>query len=805
MRSELRMAGRVLWRRPVLSGAIIATVAMAIAATTVAFAVVNGVLLQPLPYREPDRLVAVWERNVSRNSDRNTVSPANFFAWKDELRSFDRLASFLEVSVAVSGDGEPEQVGAAQVSATYFDMVGAIPLVGRLYTTLEDVDGGPRVGVVSEGYWRRRFGADPGVVGKTITFNGRSLEIIGVLPSRYDFAPRFRFGSTGQRDVWIPPQFDAGARTWGGRYLQVVGRLAPGATIGRAQQEAAALAARLRPLYPERQEGWDIRIVPLHEEVVGDVRRTVLVVFGAVCCVLLVACSNVASLLLTRANERQPEMAVRAALGAGRGRLVRQLLVESALLAGLGGAAGLALASWGLGVLVALAPDLPRLTSIGLDPSVIGFALAAVLATALLFGLAPAVQTSGRQLAGWLTQRGASGRRQANRMRRALVGAQLALSFVLLVGAGLLIRSLINRLSVSVGFSMDGLLTAELSLIGTRSAAERANRFEQVVERVAAVPGLERVSAASIVPLSSDAQNTSFALADRPAPPVGQEPVADVRFVQHDYLETMGILLLEGRSLAAEDRADAPVHVLINESGAKVHWPGQSAVGKRIRMEWGDTLDAEVVGVVADVRLGGPDDRPATPTTLYWDHRQAGGPFNMVLVVRTRSAPEVIVPAIRSAVREVDPNLPLFNVRTMRNLLGLRVARARFTTVALGVFAALALILAALGLYGVMASATQQREREIGIRMALGADRPSVVGMVLREGAAVVAPFLVLGAVGAIALSRLLGTLVFGVSPADPLTFAAVALLLGASGFLACWLPARRASRVDPMVAIRAE
>jgi predicted permease len=788
-----------------LSGAIIATVAMAIAATTVAFAVVNGVLLQPLPYREPERLAAVWERNLSRQSVRNVVSPANFVAWREELRSLDRLAALMEVSAAVTGDGEPEQVGAIQASAAYFTIVGAAPLVGRLYTEDEDVEGGPRVAVLSEGYWRRRFGADPGIVGKSITFNGNPVEVVGVLPSRFDFVLRFRMGSTGQRDVWIPPQFGARARTFGGRYLQVIGRLAPGATLERAQHEASALAVRLRLLFPERMEQLDVRVIPLHEEVVGDVRGIVLVVFGAVLCVLLVACSNVASLLLTRASERQSEMAVRAALGAGRGRLVRQLLVESALLAGIGGAAGLVLAGWGLEILVASAPDLPRLTTIGLDPVVIGFALAVTGLTALLFGLAPAIQTSGRQLAGWLTQRSASGRRQANRARRLLVGAQLALSFVLLMGAGLLIRSLVTRLGIDLGFSLDGLLTAELSLIGTRDPATRAERFEQLVERVAVIPGLESVSAASIVPLSSEGQNTAIEIVDRPVPPIGQEPAADVRFVHRDYLRTLSIRLIAGRSLGPDDRADAPVRVLINESGARLHWPGESAVGKRIRMEWGDTLDAEVVGVVGDVRLGGPDDRPLTPTTLYWDHRQAGMPFKMALVMRTGVPAETIIPAVRAAVREIDPNLPLFNVRTMEDLLGLRVARARFATVALGIFAALALVLAALGLYGVMASATQQREREIGIRMALGADRSSVVGMVLWEGLTVVGPFLLVGAAGAIALSRLLRTLVYQVSPADPATLAGVALLLTASGFLACWLPARRASRVDPTVAIRVE
>ncbi|HEX9563144.1 MAG TPA: ABC transporter permease, partial [Gemmatimonadaceae bacterium] len=657
-----------------------------------------------------------------------------------------------------------------------------------------------------------RFGADQNVGGRTLILNGSPQVILGVLPERYDLKPRFSFGSTGARDIWYPAQFAAADRSWGGRSLQVLGRLAPGVTVESARQEASLLAARLRQEFPDRQEGWDVAIVTLKTEIVGDVSTTVLIVFGAVCFVLLIACANVANLLLTRAAERHQEMAVRAALGAARSRLFRQLVVESLLLALLGGGVGLVLAGWGIVALVALAPDLPRLGAIGLDGSVIGFSVIATLGTALIFGLAPAIHLAGGDLAAWLTQRSSAGRPHTHRIRGALVATQVALSFMLLVGAGLLVRSLINRLGVDVGFDPEHLFTAELQprarqVLATRDGAtveERAAFFDQVVERVRAIPGVQAASAVSIVPLSDDGQATRFWALDRSLPDAGQFPVADVRWVHRDYHRTMGIRLVTGRVFDDRDRAGAPLGVIINETGARQLWPGEPAISKRIAMPWRDTLFAEIIGVVGDVRHAGPDD-PVTRATLYWDHRQSNGPTKMVLVARTMDRPAVTAGAIRAAVRALDPDLPIYNARSMESLMGTVLARARFTTMALGSFALLALVLAALGLYGVMAYTTQQREREIGIRMALGADQTSVVRMVLRQGMTVVGVAVLIGAAGAAILSRVLRTLMFDVSPTDPSTFVGVALLLAATGLWACWLPARRASGIDPVEAIRRE
>ncbi len=806
MRNHFRLAWRVIRRRPVLSLVIALTIGGALAATTVAFAVVNGVLLQPLPYKEPDRLVALWERSLVRDAPRNVVSPANYMTWSEELRSVTQLTSLIVTSGALSGDGEPEQVGVVISGGNYFDLVGAVPLVGRLYGPADDVAGAPNVVVLAEGLWRKRFGADPAIVGKTIQFNGNSNTVIGVLPASFDYKPRYEFAGIGSRDLWTPQRFGEQARNAGGRYLQVIGRLTPGATVESLRREASALAADLRTRFPERQAGWDVTIASLHDEQVGDVRTPVWIVFGAVSFVLLIACANVANLLLGRAAERQQEMAVRSALGGSRADLFRQMLSESGVLVAAGAVVGLVLASWGISALVASAPDLPRLEAVQLDGWVIGFGLGMAALIAILVGLAPAMELSGNGSARWLTQRGdVTGRRKARTMRNVLVAVQVALSFTLLVGAGLLLKSLANRLNVRLGLDAADLVTGQITLPGSRyeTVESRELFYEQLADRLRTIPGVESASLASIIPMSGDGQATGIRVVGAPPPEPGQEPVAHVRFVHHAYHETMRIPLLAGEYLDGRDRWGAPARVLINETGAQKLWPGESAIGKRIEMAWFDSLFAEVAGVVADVRLNAPDESE-TGVTLYWDYRQVGVPARMVAVARTRLG-ETVVPSMRAEVGQLDPAIPLFNVRTMETLLGKAVARSRFTAVALAMFAGLALALAALGVYGVMAYATQLRTREIGVRLALGADRTRVVRMVVGEGARVVLPALIAGGLGALVLSRFLRSLVFGVSPTDPVTLAGVATLLGLIALGACWIPARRAGAIDPVEAIRNE
>jgi putative ABC transport system permease protein len=804
MRTDLAQAARFLLRRPAFSGAVVLTVALAISATTVSFAVVDGVLLEPLPYRNPDRLVVIWEDNASGN-DRNVVSPANFLTWRDELDSFDALASLIETSATLVYGDEPERIGLVQASAAYFDVVGAEALVGRLYTAAEDSEQGENVTVVSESFWRRRFAADPALVGRTIRVAGDAYQVVGVLPDRYDLELASSFGGIGSRDFWMPPRFPAEARTSSGRYLQVVGRLAPGASLDDARQEADALAARLEQELPDRQAGWGINVDPLQADLVGDAGSTIKVVFGAVCFVLLIACANIANLLMTRATEREQEMAVRSAMGAGRSRILQQLLLESGLLSLVGGALGLGMAQLGVRALVTLAPDLPRISEVGLDGTVLAFGLATTVATALLFGLVPWVPISAGNVATWLRDRGSRARRETQRLRGTLAIAQIALSLMLLVGAGLLGRSLLNRVQVGVGFDVEQLLTAEIQLGAAYQApGARAAFFDRLVGRVRALPGVRDASAITWVPLAGGGSRTDFWPLDRPVPGPGEAPGADVRWVQRDYHRTMGIPLVAGRALDERDDVDVPTVVLVNETGARQIWPGESALGKRVAVPWGDTVIAEVVGVVADVRHDGPDTEPYP--MFYWDIRQFQPFGQMSLVVRTEGTETAsVVAGIRAALKELDPGLPLYNVRPMESLFADAITRARFATISLGVFALLALLLAAIGIYGVMAHVTEQRIREIGIRMALGAGRGTILGMVVRQGMTQVGVAIGLGTLGALALARVLDGLVFDVSTSDPVTFAAMAALLGATGFLACWLPARRASGIDPAETIRSE
>ncbi|MGH7471033.1 MAG: ADOP family duplicated permease [Longimicrobiales bacterium] len=807
MQVELRQAIRFLLRRPGFSGVIVLTVALAIAATTVAFAVVDGALLEPLPYTAPEQLVVVWERNIPRNRERNVVSPTNYLHWRESTTSFTGLGAIVQSGGTVTDRGDAERVGLVVASASLLQVLGAHALVGRLYREADDREGADPVVVLSEGYWLRRFGGDRNIIGQTLMLNGSPRTVIGVLSRRSEFKPAFSFSAgTGTIDVWLPPRYGAQARQARGRFLQVVARLRPGVTISQAQAEMSALARRARDEFPDRQAGWDVNVVPLRADIVGETRTMLLVIFGAVCFVLLIACANVANLLMTRATARQPEMAVRSALGAGRLRLMRQLLLESLLLATLGGVAGVGLAQFALRALIASAPDIPRVDAIALDGSVLGFALLATVITSLLFGLAPALHMAGANAASWLKDRGgASARLGARQLRGALVVVQVSLSLVLLIGAGLLVRSLANRLALGVGFETEQLLTADVELSGQRYAEPRAQAlfFEQLVDRVRTLPGVSAVSAITFAPLTGGASATTFWVLDRARPPAGELPGADIRWVHRDYFRTLAIPIVAGQTFTDADGQNAPLRVVINETGARTLFPGESAVGRRIAMPWNDTLVAEIAGVVGDVRHDGPDSEPRS--MLYWEHRQFRSFSNMTLIVRAAGNPTDLVPGLRAALNELDANLPLYNARTMPQLFSAVLARSRFATIALGLFALLALVLAGIGIYGVVSYATQQRFREIGIRMALGADRSSVIRLVVTQGVALIGIALVIGAAGAVGLSRLLGSLVFDVSTRDPLTFLGMAVLLGLVGFLASWLPARRASGIDPVNAIRAE
>ena len=803
--ADVHQALRFLRRRPGFTAAIVLTVALAVSSTTMAFAVVDGVLLEPLDYATPDRLAAIWEANP-RGNGRNVVSPANYLTWQDELESFESLGTIVETSTTLSFAEGPERIGVVQASASYFEVVGAEPLIGRLYHESDDAADAEPVVVLAESFWRRRFAADAGAVGSTLRVGERTVTVVGVLPERFDFDVEWVFSGVGSRDLWAPPMFPAGARTSGGRYLQVIGRLAPGATVETAQAEADALAAALAESLPERQLGWGIHVAPLRDDMVGEARPMILVIFAAVCLVLLIACANVANLPLTRASERGQEMAVRGAMGASRARIARQLLVESGLLSGAGGALGLLAAWWGVRGVVAAAPDIPRMNVVSLDGTVLGFAMLITAATALLFGVAPVLRLARGSRAATLTGTRTSVGRGTRSFRAALVVTQLALSLVLLVGAGLLLRSLANRLETGVGFDVSRLLMADVQT-GSQTYPEgeaRSRFFEDLVGRVQTLPGVASASAVTWAPLAGGGTRTSIWPLDRPEPAPDERPGADVRPVHRDYHATMGIPVLEGRALDIGDEAGAPLVVIVSQTGAGQLWPGESALGKQLAMPWGDTLVATVVGVVGDVRHDGPDTPPYP--MLYWDHRQFG-PFNqMSLVARLETAASAeVVGGIRRALTQMDPALPVYNVHLAEDLFDEAIRRARFATASLGAFALIALALACIGIYGVMAQVAERRTREIGIRMALGASQRSILRLIVGQGATHVAAGILIGLAGALALSRYLGSLVFAVGPADPATLAATALLLGTVGLAASWLPARRAARTDPMEAIRAD
>lgn len=806
---DLRFAIRSLLKRPVFTGVIVATIALGVGVNAGIFSVLHHVVLEPLPYDDPDALVMVWEENLPRDITTNVVAPANFFVWREETSSFDDLAAVTWFSQALTGTEEPERVGVVAVNASFFPILGVRPHAGRFFLPEEDdAASTARPVVLGYAFWQRRFGGEEEVLGRTIQLNGVDRTVVGVLPSGFSFDHLpFAFNATGTQDVWMPQAFEADARTWRGRYLQVVGRLADGVSVERAQNEMSTLASRLEREFPDAQTGWTANVVPLHRQIVGDARSTLLILFGAVTLVLLIACGNVANLLLSRSTARGQEVAVRTALGADRLRLVRQLLTESGALALAGGGLGLLLA-WGLvKTLVALGPDVPRIAEVGLDGTVVAFTLGMSLLTGFVFGLAPAIRASRPDLVEALKEGGARSGRTGSvlRARNALVVGEIALALVLLVGSGLLIRSFANLMELGVGFETDGLMTAEVAL-STRDYPEQPERlrfFEELVDRLQRAPGVVSAGAITNLPLSGSQTGTSFWFNDREVPGEGEHPVADIRWVHRDYRETLGMPLVRGRFFDTSDHAEAPLRVVINETTARRYFAQGDPIGRTISMPWGDTLVAEIIGVVGDVRHNGPEVEPRPK--LYWHHLQWQVRTNMSVVLRTDGDPAAHAATIRAAVRELDPGVPLYNVHPMSHWMAETMASRRFTMLALGAFALVALALASIGVYGVMSYNVSQRTQEFGIRLALGAARRDVALHVVRSGLRLVLIAVGIGLVGAFALSSLLQGLVSGVTTRDFASFAAAVGFLVVVAALACWWPAHRAGRVDPIRALRFE
>jgi predicted permease len=801
---DLRYGVRALRTQPGFTLAAVIVIALGIGANTAIFSVVNTVLLRPLPYPQPDELVMVWESAPKLGFPHNDVAPANFLDWRNQNKVFRHLAAFGGHSVSLTGRGEPERVEGARVSANLFPLLGVAPALGRAFTEDEDRDGAANVIVLSYGLWQRRFGGDSGIVGQSLTLNARPYTVVGVMPAHFRFPSR-------EQEFWLPMAFEPGeAAGRGDHYLSVVARLKPGVTIKQAQAEMDAIAARLQQQYPRTNTDQGVALVPLHEEFAGAMRKPLLVLLGVVGFVLLIACANVTNLLLARATARRQELTIRAALGASRLRLMRQLLTESLLLAITGGVIGTLLASWGVGLLETLVPDsLAQARGIVIDVRVLGFAVAVSLLTGVVFGLLPALQVSRPNLSEALKEGGRGGGEPRGRVRSLLVVTEIALSLVLLAGAGLLIKSFHRLTNVDPGFQPNNALTLRMQLSGEKygDPVKRRAFYDQMLQQVQSLPGVQAAGVITQLPLTTQGLSFSFSLEGQAPLPAANLPQAVFRVVSPDYFSALGIPLLGGRSFTPQDTADAPAVAVINHTMAERFWPGQEALGKRFKIGASDSPNPwmTVVGVVGDVRQTSLEQ--ALKPELYVSHWQDRRFFAIPrdLVIRTAGDPLNLTAAVRAEIWKLDKDLPLYRVRTMEQIVAQAVAGQRFNMLLLALFAALALVLATVGIYGVMSYATAQRRHEIGIRMALGANARDVFRLVLGQGLLLTGSGVALGLMGALALTRLMKGLLFNVTASDPLTFAAVTLLLMVVALLACWIPARRAARVDPLVALRCE
>ena len=798
---DLRFAGRQLWKSPGFTLVAVLTLALGIGATTAIFSVVYGVVLRPLPFRAPERLVRPLF--VTAEGERvGAFSVPNFVDWKSASRAVEDTAAVWSGTLNLSGDGEPERLPAAWVSANYFKVVGIRPLAGRTFAAGEDQESAPRVTVISENLWRRRFGGDPGLVGRSITLDGQPYTVVGILRKGVQLP------STA--DAWVPAVFTAGDRQQRGAvYFAGIGRLAPGATLQKAKTEADVIGRRLSTEYPAANASYfkTMTVEPLQDQMVGDTRKPLLILLGAVAFVLLIACANVANLLLVRAASREGEIVIRVALGAGRARIVRQLLTESLVLALAGGALGVALAAWVTRTLIALGPrGIPRLAEIGIDATALLFALGISLLTGLLFGLAPALQTSRTDLSGVIREgtRGSKGR-GGTRARSLLVVAETALAVVLLAGAGLLIRSFSQLQKVDPGFQPAQVMTFNLDLPEGRykEGAQLRAFLGALEEKMAALPGVDATGVTvDGMPFGGRVNVFDFRIAGRPPVPPGQEKAIRTAAATPDYFKTMGIRVVRGRSFTPRDRDGAPRVVVINEAAARRYFPGQDPLGQRIEMGNRVKRGGEIVGIVADFKQDAMEQQVDPELFMPFDQYPGG---SLSVVLRSTADPQAVVSAVQARVRELDPDLPVYDLQPMTAVVATATSQSRFYMLLLGGFAAIALVLAAVGIYGVIAYAVRQRTQEIGIRMALGASRDRVLRMVVGQGMTLALVGAAAGLAGAFVAARGLRSLLFEVSVSDPATYAGVALVLVAVAAVAAYLPARRAARTEPNLALKGE
>ena len=796
---DLRFAIRGLIKRPGFTAIVLMALALGIGANTAIFSLVNAVVLQPLPFPEPDRLVWMYG-NIRNGGNRASVSPLDFLDYRSQNKTFEQFAASgtLPLAVTLTGSGEPERLQASGVTGNFFQAYGVSPALGRGFTLENEKPGQNQVTVLSYALWQKRFGGDPDILSKTIVLDGKASQVIGVMGQDVAFPQA--------ADLWVPMVFegDPDMTQRKAHFLRPIGRLKEGVSLSQAQADTDLIAAQLEKQFPESNTGWNLRLIPLREQLIGSSRTTLFILFGAVGFVLLIACANVANLLLVRAAARQKEIALRTALGASRWRIVRQMITESLLLAICGGALGALLATWGVQLLVKLSEgSLPPTVKVQIDATVLAFTLVISVITGLLFGLAPALRTAKVQLIDSLKDgvRGASESTLRNRTRSLLIVFESAVAVMLLIGAGLLVRSLVALQNVDPGFTAENVLTMRLDLPRNKyDKPEKASSFFQQLEaRVAGLPGVETVGMVTELPMSGQLNDMPFTIEGRPAVAPGQEFDADFRRVNENYFSALRIPLLRGRNFTTQEVRQGDKVTIISQQLVDAVFPNEEPLGKRIVTAMGNQA-FEIIGIVGDLRHRSLE---SAPNPAMYFPTLATGRAN--LAIRMHGDPLSIVGAVRKEVQAIDPDQPIAAVKPMTEWVESTVAAPRYRTTLLALFAALAMILAATGIYGVMSYSVAQRTHEIGVRMALGARRGDVLKLVVRQGMLLAIVGVVVGLLGAFALTRVMSSLMFGVTTKDPVTFVVVALLLVAVAFIACFVPARRATKVDPLTALRYE